>query len=90
MEHISEYAKISLLDETLRKDWLALQKERLLSDEVAEILEELEDEQNEYNATQHKAKKDILGKLINYITDNSSRMQYATFQKRNLKSALEQ
>ena len=78
MEHISDHSKIFFQEEQTRKDWVELQQTRLLSDQVEEVLEELE---TELVISQPKAARESLSKLKAYINENKNRMMYRTYKK---------
>lgn len=83
-EHLGEYAKNTISDESLRKDWLKLQQERILANNVAEVIEELESEILINNQNHTKANRDNTKKLSAYFKENSLRMQYASYKKQGL------
>jgi hypothetical protein len=61
-------------DELYRKEWLSVQKQRLLNNEVGAIIKELE-QSNVYDTETGQALKEVL----NYYRNNESRMQYKTY-----------
>lgn len=83
-EHLGEYALNNISDEALRKDWLKLQQERLLSNNAAEVIEELESEILISNRTHTKANRGNNKKLSAYLKENSDRMQYGSYKKQGL------
>lgn len=83
-EHLGEYARNSISGEALRKDWLMLQKDRLLANNVAEIIDELESEILINDQNHPKANMETMKKLSTYLKENSTRMQYGSYKKQGL------
>lgn len=83
-EHLGEYARNSISGEALRKDWLMLQQQRLLANNVAEIIDELESEILINDQKHTKANKENIKKLSTYLKENSTRMQYGSYKKQGL------
>jgi hypothetical protein len=81
MEHISDHSKIFFQEEQTRKDWVELQQTRLLSDQVKEVLDELE---TELVIGQSKVAQESLSNLKTYINENQNRMLYKTYKKQGL------
>lgn len=81
MEHISEHSKIFFQDEQARKDWVELQQHRLLSNQVEEVIGELE---AELIISQSKTGYESLNKLKVYINENKNRMMYKTYKEQKL------
>lgn len=81
MEHISDHSKILFQEEQARKDWVELQQTRLFSDQVEEVLEELE---TELVISQSKVARESLSNLKAYINENKNRMMYKTYKKQRL------
>lgn len=80
-EHLGEYARNNFKEESWRKDWMKLQQERLMKNNVGEIIEELE---SELISAETKISKENIRKLAAYLKENSTRMQYADYKKQEL------
>lgn len=81
-EHLCELATLHINDEQTRKDWVKLQEERILNDDVEEVIEDLESEK--LHGTSVKDNKKEIQNLINYYTEHKDRMKYNTFHKDGL------
>lgn len=81
-EHLCDYAKIYIKDTGERKEWIQCQDERIMADNVEEVLIELliDIESN----TLGKVVKDQAIKLYNYFDEHKNRMRYKTYRKRGL------
>lgn len=62
------------MDGEYRKEWLHLQKQRLLNNEIADMIKELE-KATTYSDETRQALKEVLG----YYKNNESRMQYQSY-----------
>lgn len=71
-EHLHDYAKCTIKDESQRKQWLDKRLELLLNGEVQKIIDEL----NKLSKIGEEAKK-----LIDYYESNKARMDYPRYKK---------
>lgn len=81
-EHLCDLATLHINNEQTRKDWVKLQEERILNDDIEEVIEDLEGEK--LHGTSGKDHKKEIQNLINYYTEHKDRMRYKTFLKNGL------
>jgi hypothetical protein len=77
VEKLGTYATLAYKDNQQRLQWLEKQKQRLKTDEVEKIIEELK---NTLVKTSEEEK--VLNDIIRYYQSNINRMKYATFIKK--------
>jgi len=70
-EHLHSFANVAFSDETKRKKWTDKQKELLLQSKVTTVIKNIKRQNNEF-------KEGLL--LINYYTNNASRMDYKQYK----------
>jgi len=74
VEKLSAYATLAYKDAGERRQWLDVQKQRLKSDEVEKVIEDLKNTTTKTTET-NKALNDV----IRYYENNIDRMKYGTF-----------
>jgi hypothetical protein len=79
MEKLVLFAKYQIADEDKRKDWLSEQKEKLLNNEVADVIDSL-------LSIRPRNKESVEAKemAIRYYQEHEDRMEYKTYRERGL------
>ena len=77
VEKLGDYAILAYKDEEKRRQWLEKQKQRLKTDEVEKIVEELKN-----TSAKTSEEKKALNDVIRYYQSNINRMMYATFMRK--------
>ena len=80
VEKLGPYAALTYKDAEERRRWLDTQKQRLKTDEVENILEELKDAAAKTTETTESGK--VLKDVIRYYESNIERMKYGSFLKK--------
>lgn len=77
VEYLHEFVALQFKCPKKRKTWVAIQKERLLTDQVCKVIDELAQIPNQ-NILQTTAKK----KIHTYFLNNCTRMKYGTYRQK--------
>ena len=77
MEHLGSFATIYFKESTEAKAWIEQQKERLLSDELCQVIEAIWD----LPPIRKLATEQARVALVNYYQKNQKRMMYGSFQE---------
>jgi hypothetical protein len=78
-EKLVLFAKHHFVDEDKRKDWMSKQKEKLLNNDVAQVVDTLISFR-----TRNKESAEAKDKAIKYYQEHEDRMQYKTYRERGL------
>jgi len=74
IEKAGSFAQYQFKEQDKRRQWLSIQKEKLLNDKVREVIREVKQMKGK-NTMAEKSRQDV----IRYYEENESRMQYATY-----------
>ena len=80
MEHLGSFATAYFEDGPEAKAWIEQQRERLLADELSQVIEAIWD----LPPTRKVAAEQARVGLVNYYQKNQKRMRYATFREQGL------
>jgi hypothetical protein len=80
VEKLCAYATLAFKDKEEPRQWLDLQKQRLKTDAVEKLLEELKEIDEKTSDTSEIGK--VLKDVVRYYENNSERMKYGSFMKK--------